>query len=320
MENQTETVKEGTRKSSFRHTYQRILKFLLTDIWHLDISELTIMKARMIRYLKVVILTVRGVSSDKVGIQANSLSYYSAMSVVPFAALSFAVTNGFGYGSRFRELIFEYFEGNEVILNYLIKFSNNIISTLENGIFGIFNFIILISVLFFLMLNVEKSFNEIWKVGKPRSIHKRIAYYILFLLVTPLVLLIFLSLGLIYSNALKTIGLEIDRFVPVSSFFTWLSFYAVVSLVFTIMYFLIPNTKVKFVAALNSALLVGVAFVVVQFLYLETQVMVTGMNTVYGVFAAIPLFLIWINISWTIILFGAELSKAYQDVDNLIYD
>ena len=308
------------KKSSFRHTYQRVLKFLMTDIWHLDLSELTIMKARLIKYLKVIILTVRGISTDKVGIQANSLSYYSAMSVVPFVALSFAITNGFGYGPRFEELIYQYFEGNEVILGYLMNFANNIIGSLENGLFGIFNFIILISVLIFLMLNIEKSFNEIWKVEKPRSIHKRIAYYILFLVVAPLVLLIFLSLGLIYTNALKSVGLEIDKFVPVTSLFTWLTFYAVVSLVFTIMYFLIPNTKVKFASAFNSALLVGVAFVLVQFLYLETQIMVTGMNTVYGVFAAIPLFLIWINISWTIILFGAELSKAYQHVDNLIFD
>jgi membrane protein len=308
------------KKNSVKHTYQRVLKFLLVDIWHLDLSELSIMKARMIKYLKVLIITIRGVSSDKVGRQANSLSYFSAMSIVPFVAISFAITNGFGYGSSFEELIYEYFQGNELIIGYLMKFAGNLVATLENGIFGIINFLLLISVIIYLMLNIEKSFNEIWKVENPRSFHKRLAYYLLLLVVAPLVVIVFLSLGLLYSNALKSIGLEIDKIVPVTSFFTWLSFYVVVTMVFTIMYFLIPNTKVKFAAAFNSALIVGLAFVVVQFFYLETQLMVTGMNTVYGVFAAIPLFLIWINISWTIILFGAELSKAYQYVDNLIAD
>jgi membrane protein len=81
------------------------------------------------------------------------------------------------------------------------------------------------------------------------------------------------------------------------------------------MYYFIPNVKVKFAAAFNSSMVVSFAFVVVQFFYLETQILVSGLNAVYGVFAAIPLFLVWMNISWTIILFGAELSHAYQNVD-----
>ena len=125
-----------------------------------------------------------------------------------------------------------------------------------------------------------------------------------------------MSLGLIYTDALKSIGLELDRYVPITSIFTWLLLYGVVVLVFSMMYFLIPNTKVKFAAAFNSALILAFAFIVVQVLYVETQLLVTGLNTVYGVFAAIPLFLVWMNISWTLILFGAELSHSFQNVDN----
>jgi len=297
-----------------------VLKFLLTDIWHLDLSELSIMKARMVRYLKVLIITVREFTTDKVGLHATSLSFFSAMSVVPFVALIFAVTNGFGFGAKMEELLYTYFQGNEEIIEYLLRFANNIISTSKNGVFGIINFLFLISTVVFLMLSIEKSFNDIWKVGGGRSFHKRLAYYSLLLLVSPLVILIFLTLGLIYTNTLKSVGFQIAIFIPITSIFTWLSFYALVTSVFTIMYFLIPNTKVKFAAAFNSALVLALAFIVVQFFYLQTQILVSGLNTIYGVFAAIPLFLVWVNISWTLILFGAELSHAFQNVDNYKID
>jgi len=303
------------KRYAVNHTYQRVLKFLLTDIWHLDLSEFSIMKARMVRYLKVLLITIKNFTSDRVGLQAANLSFLSAMSVVPFFAVMFAITNGFGYDAKLQELLFKYFEGNEQIIEYLLKFSYNIISTLKNGIFGVINFLFLISTLVFLMLNIEKSFNIIWKVGGGRSFHKRLAYYTLLLFVSPLIILIFLTLGLIYTNALRTVGFEIDRFIPVTSIFTWFSIYALVCIVFTIMYFLIPNTKVKFAAAFNSAILLAFAFIVVQFFYLETQLLVSGLNAVYGVFAAVPLFLVWMNISWTLILFGAELSHAFQNVD-----
>ncbi len=301
------------------HTYQRVLKFLITDIWHLDMSELSILRARMIKYLKVLIITSKGFTNDKVALQATSLSFFSAMSVVPFVSLMFAITNGFGIGKRLEELLYKYFEGNEEIISYIVTFANNIISTSQNGVFGIISFLFLISTVVFLMLSIEKSFNEIWKLTLGRSFKKRLAYYFLLLFVSPLVIFVFLTMGLLYSNALQSIGLEIDRFIPLTSIFTWIISYIFICFVFTIMYKFIPNTKVKLAAAFNSALILAFAFIVVQFFYLETQLLVSGLSAVYGVFAAIPLFLVWMNISWTVILFGAELSHAFQNVDNYKY-
>ena len=304
------------KKLAVKHTYQRVLKFIMIDIWHLDLSELSVMKARIIKYLKVFIMTVRGFTTDKANIQAHSLTYYSTMSLVPLVAVVFAVTKGFGYGNEMETLIYKYFEGNEQIINYLLKFADNIIVSLENGLFGFITFIILISAVIYLMLNIEMAFNDVWKVSGGRPLHKRLIFYPILLMSFPFILLIFMSFGLIYTDALKSIGLELDRYVPITSIFTWLLLYGVVVLVFSMMYFLIPNTKVKFAAAFNSALILAFAFIVVQVLYVETQLLVTGLNTVYGVFAAIPLFLVWMNISWTLILFGAELSHSFQNVDN----
>ena len=296
------------RYDEIKHTYQRVLKFLITDIWHLDMSELSIMRARMIKYLKVLIITIKGFARDKISIQATYLSFFTAMSVVPFVSLMFAVTNGFGAGNRMEELLFSYFEGNEEIISYILSFASNVISTSQGGLFGLINLLFLLSTIIWLMLSIEKAFNEIWKINNGRAIHRRAIYYLVLLIVSPFVIFIFLTL--------QSIGLEIDRYIPITSIFTWIISYFFIAGVFTVMYKYIPNTKVKIAAAFNSALILAFAFIVVQFFYLETQLMVTGLNTVYGVFAAIPLFLIWMNISWTLILFGAELSHAFQNVDS----
>lgn len=301
------------------HTYQRILKFLLIDIWHLDLSELSIMRARMVRYLKVLMITIKGFSNDKVSYQAIALSFFSALAVVPIVSLVFAVTNGFGLSDRFEMLLYTYFEGNEDIISYLVQFANNIIETSKNGTFGAVSFIFFLWTVIWLMLSIEKAFNDIWKLENGRSFKKRAAYYLLMLIVSPLVIFMFMTLGLVYSDTLKSAGFEIDRYIPVTSIVTWIIAYSFTTGVFTIIYKYIPNTKVRLSAAFNSALILAFAFMVVQFFYLETQLMVSGLNAVYGVFAAIPLFLIWMNISWTIILFGAELSHAYQNVDSYKY-
>jgi len=145
-----------------KHTYQRVLKFILNDIWHLDMSELSIMKARMVRYLKVFIITIRGVGADKIGMQATTLSFFSLMAVVPFVAMVSTITNGFGLGKRFEALIYTYFSGNEETINYILKFANNVISTSQNGLFGIISFVIYLWTVIWLMLSVEKCFNDIW--------------------------------------------------------------------------------------------------------------------------------------------------------------
>ncbi|MDD3299375.1 MAG: YihY/virulence factor BrkB family protein [Bacteroidales bacterium] len=282
-------------------------------------SEISIMRARMIKYLKVLLITIKGFANDKVSLQATSLSYFSAMSIVPFVAIMFAVTNGFGAGERLESLLYSYFEGNEQIISYVLKFATNIIKTSRNGLFGVISFLFLLSTIIWLMLNIEKAFNEIWKVESGRSFRKRAIYYMTLLFVSPFVIFLFLTLALVYTNTLKSIGLEFDKYLPITSIFTWITAYFFITGVFTLMYKLIPNTKVRVSAAFNSALVLAFAFIVVQFFYLETQLMVNGLNAVYGVFAAIPLFMVWMNISWTLILFGAELSHAFQNVDNYKY-
>ena len=126
----------------------------------------------------------------------------------------------------------------------------------------------------------------------------------------------FLSVSLVFTRTLNSYGFGIEFLASAGQFIQWAAFYGILTLFFTILYKFVPNVKVRFSAAFFAALIAALAFVVWQYLYVETQVFVSRMNTVYGAFAAIPLFLLWMNVSWTIILYGAEISHAYQYVSS----
>lgn len=301
-----------------KSVYNTVIQFITVGIWKLNINDFNGARARMIKYLKVALITAKNSGKDNLGLYTVSLSYFTALAVVPFAAAAFVVTGGFGLEKKLEELLLESFVENQETLKWIIQFAENIIKNSQQGLFGIISFLCFLWIVIWMIINVEKSFNGIWKVNRARSFTKRIIYYIGIIIVTPLVLTIFLSVVLFYRNAVQTLGTGFGvKFLgdSISFVLQWLLFYGVVSITFCMMYKLIPNTKVKFHAAMNAAWITAFAFVVMQYLYMETQVMVSRMNAVYGAFAAIPLFLIWLNISWTIILVGAEISHAFQNLD-----
>lgn len=299
--------------------YRWLIKFITIDIWNLNIDDFGKAKQRFIRYLMVALITIRKSSNDKLGLYAVSLSFFSAMSLVPFVAVAFVVTGGLGLERRLQELLLESFSDNQETLQWIIKFADNIVTSSSQGMFGTISFLFFIGTVVWMILNVEKSFNDIWLVERARSIAKRFLYYIGILVVAPFMIITFLSITLFFNRALDSIGYGLFDMGQISFFLQWILFYGIVLVAFTIMYKYIPNVKVHFSAAFTAAVISALAFVILQYLYLETQLLVSRLNAVYGAFAAIPLFLIWMNISWVIILVGAEISHAYQYVDNYKY-
>ena len=174
--------------------------------------------------------------------------------------------------------------------------------------------------IFWMMFSVERVFNNVWKVHKSRNIFKRFSFYILILTISPFIIMLFFSGSIIYSNLLENIGLDLKSMETFSSFLGWVIFYIVATFTFSAMYKFIPNARVMYSNALRSAAISALAFTLLQYLYLGTQVFVTRLNMVYGAVAAIPLFMFWMNFGWFIILFGAELSYAYQHVDDYNID
>lgn len=294
---------------------RRIKEFFRDGIWHINTSDLGQVKAKVVRNIKIVILTAKNFSHQNVGQQAVALSFFTTMAFVPFLAVAFAISNYAGLGNYLRELIYDNF-GHDMIVDQTLTFADNIIAASQRDIYGIISSMIFLWMIIWLLSRVEWSFNRIWKVDRNRILWKRILAYVLTIIASPFIIMVFLSVSLTITDRINALGLEIPLLNSISTFLIWLAFFVFMFVVLTLMYILIPNAKVRFLPAVSASIISSLAFTVVQYLYLETQMFVSRMNAIYGIFAAIPLFMVWLNIGWFIVLLGSELSYVFQNVDN----
>lgn len=299
-----------------KHKTYKLKRFFSEDIWAMEMEELSKARARFIKYVKVLIITVKTFAQQKVGPRAIALSYLSMMAIVPILAIVFGITGGFGLGDKLKEFMYANFGGNEQLIDTVLQFAQNIIDTAQSGWMGFFSALLFIWIVFRLMMNVESAFNNVWKVEQSRNFMKRFAFYIAIILLAPFVIFVMFAGSFVYSNALDYIGLNLEEFSFIKKFISWAMFVVVAGFTFSAMYKFIPNYKVNYSTALRAAFFAAFAFAAVQFFYLETQLLVSRLNGIYGTFAAVPLFMIWLNISWNIVLIGAEVSYAFQHVDS----
>lgn len=303
-----------------RRQTRKIKDFINEDIWRLELEELSKARARFVKYMKILLITIRTFSAEKIGFQAVALSFFSTMSVVPFIAIVFAITGGLGLADKLQELLYGYFENSKQIIDFVINAARNIIESTQGGGMGAISGLLFAWIVVWMMLSVERVFNNVWRVTTNRNIFKRLSYIIAMLLIAPFVIMVFFSGTIFYSHVLELLGLNSDALTTFNTILAWLIFGVIVTFTFSAMYKFIPNAKVDYGAALRAAVPAAIAFTVMNYLYLETQVMVTRLNAVYGVFAAVPLFMMWMNVGWNIILIGSELSYAFQHVENYNID
>ena len=295
---------------------RRLKRFFNDDIWTLEMEELSRAKARFIKYMKVMMITIKTFSSEKIGFQAVALSFFSTMSVIPFVAIVFAITGGFGLADKLKEFLYDYFNNSQQVIDTVLGFAENIIVTAESSAMGLVSALLFFWIVVWMMMNVERVFNNVWMVQKSRNLFRRLTVIISMLAVSPFIVMVFFGGSFVYSHALEYLGLDVETFSTFKTILTWTLFGMIATGTFSVMYKYIPNAPVDYSNALRAAVFSGMAFTLMQYLYLETQVFVTRLNGIYGAFAAVPLFMIWINIGWFIILIGAELSYAFQHVDN----
>ena len=295
---------------------RKLKDFFNEDIWKIELEELSKARARFIKYTKVMLITIKTFANERIGFQAVALSFFSTMAVVPFIAIIFAITGGLGLADKLKDLLYAYFENSQQTIDIILGFSQNIIDTAQSSFVGLFSALIFAYVVIQMMLNVEKVFNNVWRVRKSRNIFKRLSYVLAMILLSPFVVMVFFAGSFVYSHALEYIGIDLDLLGTFKTILAWGIFAVTAIFIFSATYKFIPNAIVRYGSALRAAVPAGLVFAVVQYLYLETQVLVTRLSTVYGAFAAVPLFMAWINIGWFIILIGAELSYAFQKVDS----
>lgn len=294
------------------------VRFFTVDIWNPEIEKQHLTKwwRGFIYSCKTVFLMITAFSSRKIGLQATALAYLSVLAFVPFLAIIFWIAGDLGLDMFVRNFISSTFEGTS-FLAPLLNSADKIIATSQSGLFGFLSMITLFSFVFALMLNVGKVFNNAWGVKGSRPFFRELLFIIIIIVLSPLVLTIFFGGSFVYSHILDVlIPMDTPVTNTIKSFLGWVVFAAVAILIISLMYKWIPSVKVRYRYAFRSAIFAGIVFTLLQVLYLETQVMVARSSAVYGVMAAIPLFLVWMNWGWSIILFGAELSYSMQRVSH----
>ncbi|MCF0167819.1 MAG: YihY/virulence factor BrkB family protein [Bacteroidales bacterium] len=289
-------------------------KFVLRDIWNLNFEELSKTKVKLVGHLKVFTINYRHFHKLRCGREAVALSFFTTMATIPTLAIVMLIASRLGLDVLFNNIIYHYFSDHREIAEAIITYIGNMNSLTGKTAFGWFSIITFIWLVMWMMLCVEDAFNRVWGVKKSRNIFRRFGTYISILMVSPFIILLFFYGTIYYTRFINYLsGLRLMSFI--GSGIYWLVFYAVSILALSIVYKIIPNTKVKYLPCLKASLISGIAFVGIQYLYLETQVMVTRLNSVYGVIAAIPLYMVWLNFCWFVILYGANLSYAFQHRD-----
>ena len=299
-------------------TYVRWLrKFLGHDIWQFNLSELSKAQALFIRDLKVVLDALRNFADEKIGLQSVALSYFCTLAAVPLVAVCFAVTSGFGLENVLRDALYSA-DISQTVIDTLLTAASNIINASKAGLFGIITALSFVWLVIWMMNRVEKVFNNVWHVRKPkRKALKSYGIDIIIMILIPFVVLIFFAGTVVYSHVLDLIPNSIGVTDKIKSFLGWVIFGGVAIMTLSAMYKFIPATHVNYRFALKGALWAGIAFTIFQYLYLETQVLVTNINAVYGAVAALPLFMMWLRFGWLIILYGAQFSYSFQTVDEM---
>ncbi|MFC1594207.1 YhjD/YihY/BrkB family envelope integrity protein, partial [Candidatus Omnitrophota bacterium] len=168
------------------------------------------------------------------------------------------------------------------------------------------------------LANIEKSFNDIWGIKESRSWGRKFSDYLSVMLICPILVIVSSSATVFIATQIVMITekVEILGFLsPVIFVLLKLVPYFMLWILFSFIYMFMPNTKVNFKSGLLAGMIAGTVYQIVQILYISFQIGASRFNAIYGSFAALPLFLVWLQLSWTIVLFGAEISFAHQNVD-----
>lgn len=261
-----------------------------------------------VRQYKLLFYTVQGLSSHGTMVRSAALTFYTLMSLVPVVALVFAVVKGFGLAEGLEQNLYEVLPQSPEVIDYVVGFAQKALARTQGGWVALVGVLTLFWAVIKVFGSIEDAFNNIWEVRSTRSAARKYGDYIAVVVVAPILWVISSSMGNYAAEILGVAG------SPALEVLSRAGSLVVAWVMFTFIYVVLPSTKVRFTAALTAGVVAGTAFVLFQWGYVYLQRWMTSYNAIYGSFAALPLFLLWMQISWEILLLGGELSFAYQNV------
>jgi membrane protein len=306
-----------------RRRFQKASVFLKHDIWKISRDELTPLRAFLIRQLQIFIIALRGLNENNIYLRASSLTFFTLLSIVPIVALAIGIATGFGLEEYLLAQLEQAFTGRQEVLEFILGFSGSLLETTQGGIMAGVGLGILFFTIMKVLNHIEESFNEIWQIKKERSFSRKFTDYFAIMLIGPFFLILSNIVTVFLTTQIEALTLQtrlFGFFSPV--ILTLLGFipFFLLWLMLTLLYIVMPNTRVRFGSALVAGIVAGTVFQMVQWGYIYFQLGVSKYGAIYGSFAALPLLMFWMQISWVIVLFGAELSFANQNIEQYEYE
>jgi membrane protein len=301
----------------------RIIDFITTDIWRIRLRDTPPSKSFFLKQLRIILLAVRGFDEDRCQLRASALTFYSLLSIVPVIAILFGIAKGFGFQEVLEKELLQNFSAHEAVLVQVMEFAKSLLETTQGGLIAGIGLLVLFWTVIKVLGSIERSFNNVWGVKSPRPWSRKFTDYISVLLIAPILFILASSIMLFITSQVTFITEKfalLGFFSSVIFFLLKLLPYCIVWILFTFIYIFMPNTKVRFTSGLVAGIVAGSIYQLVQWGYIAFQVGVAKYNAIYGSFAALPLFLVWLQLSWLVVLFGAEISFSHQNVDTYEFE
>lgn len=281
-------------------------------LWDIEAESLSRGRIFLLRQGQLLMLVVRDFIADRCLLQASALTYASLLSIVPLLALMFSLLKGLGVQNTLEPLILQQLAvGSERIVSEIISYIENT----NVGRLGVAGLITLFLTVLMLLSNIEKSFNAVWGVEETRPLFRRFADYFFVVMIGPVLVLVAISMtstlqSTAFLQALKEQAYVGDLIVLIFKVLPYVGMWVA----FTSLYIFMPNTKVSIRAALTGGIFGGTLWQLAQWGYVYFQVGVARYNAIYGTMAALPILMVWIYLSWLIVLLGLEVTYASQNL------
>lgn len=298
-------------------TVKGIYLFFKKEIWR-DYSKKTRRERLIIASLRMLILTVERFTTKRIVNNAAALTYSTLLAIVPILAVVFAIARGFGYNKYIEEWFRNVLSSQPQAAETIIGFVNSYLIHTKSGIILGIGLLFMLWTVTMLIRNIELTFNNIWQVKKPRSFFRTVTDYMGMFILAPIIIVVTSGISIFVATVTNQTG-SMNLFAPMARTILDITPFVLMSAIFIALYVFMPNIKVKLKCAIWPGILAGVAMQGLQLFYIHSQIWVSSYNAIYGSFAALPLFMLWVQISWSICLFGAELCYTSQNLEEYAF-
>ena len=273
---------------------------------------------------RVIIMSGKRYAADQHKQRAVALTFYTLFAVVPLAALMFGIAKGFALDEKLRVVLDEKLAQHKELLEYIYRFADTTLKQASGGLVAGVGVIALIWTVMWLANNIEKAFNAVWGLPPRKNLLRKFSDYLAIMLLIPIVLVLLSSAGVFLHVLFDRLAGNLNFLGGAPAYVLSLLGTVIpillVIVLFSVIYFVSPNTQVRLGPAIFAGVIAGIFFQILQDGFVYLQGSIYRYNRVYGSFAALPLFLMWMQWSWQIALFGAEVGFVGQNLDTGLFD